>query len=96
MQDTLRSGQSDVTDTVGLGLSVRVGVGVGVGLELITSATSRLNSGVEPLQFDPGIFDTELPVNPALFSVGFIGPDCDFRLQVKNMIDPTVAQTLTG
>lgn len=44
MQNTLRSGQSDVTDTVGLGLSVRVGVGVGVnvGLELMTRSKFAL------------------------------------------------------
>jgi hypothetical protein len=37
-----------------------------------TSAPSSLNFGVKPLQFHAGVFDPELPVDPALFGVRFV------------------------
>ena len=33
---------------------------------IVTSATSSLNFGVEPLQFHAGVFDAELPATPIL------------------------------
>src|SRR5438876_11998418 len=59
-----------------------------------TSASSSLNFGVEPLQFHAGVFDAELPVDAALFGIRFVGPSCDFGLQLGQFTDAAVAQTL--
>ena len=55
---------------------------------------SSLNFGVEPLQFHAGVLDAELPINAALFRIRFVGPRCDFALQVGQCADATVTQTL--
>ena len=45
------------------------------------SAPSSLNFGVESFQFHAGIFNAELPVDPALFGIRLVRPSCDFSLQ---------------
>ena len=62
----------------------------------MTSASSSLNFGVEPLQFHAGVLEAELPVNAALFRIRFVGPSCDFALQFGQGADATVMQTLAG
>ena len=36
------------------------------------SASSSLDFGVEAFQFRPGVFDSELPIDPALLGVGLV------------------------
>ena len=45
------------------------------------SASSSLNFGVESFQFHAGIFNAELPVDPALFRIRLVRPGCNFSLQ---------------
>src|SRR5580692_10378089 len=59
------------------------------------SAPSSLDFGVESFQFHAGVFDSELPIDPALFSVRLIGPNTNFRLQFDQFTNATVAQALT-
>jgi len=40
--------------------------------------------------------DLELPVDPALFGVGPVGPDRDLRLKQGQFADAAVAQALAG
>ena len=49
-------------------------------MRLETSASSRLNLGVEPLEFDTRILNTELPIDTTLFGVCFVGPGSDLCL----------------
>ncbi len=44
------------------------------------SASSSLNFGVESFQFHAGIFNAELPVDPALFGIRLVRPGCNFSL----------------
>ena len=43
-----------------------------------TSASSSLNFWVESFQFHAGIFNAELPVDPALFGIRLVRPGCNF------------------
>ena len=45
-----------------------------------TSASSSLNFGVESFQFHAGIFNAELPVDPALFGIRLVRPGYNFSL----------------
>src|SRR6266496_784590 len=47
---------------------------------LVSSASSSLNFGVESFQFHAGIFNAELPVDPALFGIRLVRPGCNFSL----------------
>ena len=47
---------------------------------ILTSASSSLNFGVESFQFHAGIFNAELPVDPALFGIRLVRPGCNFSL----------------
>src|SRR4051812_7340321 len=58
------------------------------------SAPSSLDFGVEPLQFHPGVFDAELPVDTALLGIRFVRPRCDLELKVDQFTDAAVAQAL--
>src|SRR3954454_22977457 len=59
-----------------------------------SSAPSSLDFGVEPLPFDPGVFDAELPVDAALLGIRFVRPRCDLELKVDQFTDAAVAQAL--
>ena len=48
---------------------------------ILTSASSSLDFWVKSFQFHAGIFDAELPVDPALFGIRLVRPRCDFSLQ---------------
>jgi hypothetical protein len=47
----------------------------------VASASSSLNFGVESFQFHAGIFNAELPVDPALFGIRLVRPGCNCSLQ---------------
>ena len=49
-------------------------------LRAATSASSSLNFGVESFQFHAGIFNAELPVDPALFGIRLVRPGYNFSL----------------
>jgi hypothetical protein len=61
---------------------------------MIPSVSSSVNFGVEPLQFDAGVLEAELPINAALLRMCFVGPPCDFALPFGQWADATGPQTL--
>ena len=60
----------------------------------LTNASSSLDFWVKSFQFYAGIFDAELPIDAALFSVRLIGPDSDFRVQFSQFTDTASVHTL--
>jgi hypothetical protein len=63
---------------------------------LLTSAPSKLNFGIEPLQLDSGFRDGELLIDGSLFVVDAGGPSGDFGWQYLQFADPSVLQALAG
>ena len=63
---------------------------------LASSALSRLNFRVEPLQFHSGFVDGELPIDSSLLLVDTGGPGGNFGLQRLDVADPSVLQALAG
>ena len=59
-----------------------------------TSAPSGLNFGVEAFQFLTSIVNLELPIDPSLLGVRFVGPDADLGLQNRKLSDPATPQAL--
>ena len=60
------------------------------------SALSNLNYWVEPLQFDPGLLDGELPVNGPLLGVCSLSPGSDLRLQSRDVTHAATRHALAG
>ena len=48
----------------------------------------------QSFQFDAGVFDTELPIDAALFRVGLGRPGGDLGLQFRQFTDAAAAQAL--
>ena len=52
--------------------------------------------GIDGLQFDPGVLDLELPVDPALSGVDVVLPGGRFRSQQVDRPEPAAGDALTG
>ena len=61
-----------------------------------SSGALSLEFGVQFLEFCAGVFDSEVPVDAALFGVGFVRPHFDFWLQSFQFSDAATSQTLAS
>lgn len=61
----------------------------------VPSTSSRLNFGVEPVQFHAGIVNAEVPVSPAVSGLRLVRPGGNFRLPFGECSAAAITQALT-